>query len=74
MCEAIYGNITGARIDTALGQWVVPCDAEIDMALQFNGKMYPIHPLDVTPYGLADNKTCVGSFVPQSVSVGAGEL
>lgn len=36
--------------------------------------MYPIHPLDVAPYGLSDTTTCVGSFVPQAVAVGAGEL
>lgn len=34
ICEAIYGGIAGARLDTTLGQWVVPCDAEIDIALQ----------------------------------------
>lgn len=32
--KAIYGGVKGARFDSGLGQWVVPCDAEIDMALQ----------------------------------------
>ena len=35
ICEAIYGGITGAKYDSSLGQWTLPCDAEIDMALQF---------------------------------------
>jgi hypothetical protein len=35
ICTAIYGDVPGARFVPALGQWTVPCDAEIDMALQF---------------------------------------
>jgi saccharopepsin len=34
VCKAIYGSVQGARLDSNLGQWVVPCDAEIDVALQ----------------------------------------
>lgn len=34
VCTAIYGGVSGAQYDSDLGQWVVPCDAEIDMALQ----------------------------------------
>lgn len=34
-CNAIYGSISGAQYNSGLGQWVVPCDAEINMALQF---------------------------------------
>jgi hypothetical protein len=34
VCKAIYGGISGAKYDSSLGQWIVPCDAEIDMALQ----------------------------------------
>lgn len=33
--EAIYGGVSGAAYDSSLGQWVVPCESEIDMALQF---------------------------------------
>ncbi|TFK55700.1 acid protease [Heliocybe sulcata] len=72
--SAIYGGVDGAQYDSGLGQWVVPCSAEIDMAIQIGGQVYPIHPLDVSPYSLSDPTTCVGSFVPQSVSVGAGEF
>jgi saccharopepsin len=34
-CNAIYSGISGAQYDPSLQQWVVPCNAEIDMALQF---------------------------------------
>ncbi|KAG6861612.1 hypothetical protein C0995_014519 [Termitomyces sp. Mi166 len=74
ICDAIYGGISGAKFDSASGQWIVPCDFEIDIALQIGGQVFPVHPLDVTPSGLASNGVCVGSFVPQTVSVGAGEF
>ncbi|KDQ64498.1 hypothetical protein JAAARDRAFT_28127 [Jaapia argillacea MUCL 33604] len=74
VCQAIYGSVPGAQFDTSLGQWVVPCSAEIDIAIQIGGQIYPIHPLDMTPPGLADPTTCVGSFVPSSVAVGAGQF
>lgn len=74
MCEAIYGGISDAQYDSTLGQWVVPCDVEIDMALQIDNQIFPIHPLDVTPNSVGDTTTCVGSFIPQSVSVGAGQF
>ncbi|KII95204.1 hypothetical protein PLICRDRAFT_48168 [Plicaturopsis crispa FD-325 SS-3] len=74
ICDAIYGGISGARYDSGLGQWVVPCDAEIDMALQFNGQVYPLHPLDVSPVSTTDPSTCIGTFVPQAVTVGKGEF
>jgi len=34
ICNAIYGGVQGAHYDADQGQWIVPCDAEIDMALQ----------------------------------------
>ncbi|KAG1820188.1 aspartic peptidase domain-containing protein [Suillus subaureus] len=74
VCQAIYGGISGAQYNSVLGQWTVPCNAEIDMALQFDNQIFPIHPLDVSPTSLSDPSTCVGSFVPQSVSVGAGQF
>jgi len=46
----------------------VPCSAEIDMALQIGGQVFPLHPLDVTP--ASDNTTCLGSFIPQAVGDG----
>lgn len=74
VCQAIYGGVSGAQYNSGLGQWTVPCDAEIDMALQFDNQIFPINPLDVSPTSLSDPSTCVGSFVPQSVSVGAGQF
>lgn len=91
VCNAIYGGVSGAKYDSSLGQWVVPCDAEIDMALQIklvhvvsfrhiltqymhSNEVYPLHPLDVSPTSLIDSSTCVGSFLPQAVSVGQNEL
>lgn len=35
VCDAIYGSIQGATYSAALGQWIIPCDAEVDVALQF---------------------------------------
>ncbi|KDQ28961.1 hypothetical protein PLEOSDRAFT_1112018 [Pleurotus ostreatus PC15] len=74
ICDEIYANVPGAKYDPSMGQWVVPCSAEISIALQINGQVFPIHPLDVTPAGLVDPSQCVGSFVPQTVSVGSGEF
>ncbi|KAG6919436.1 hypothetical protein DXG01_006319 [Tephrocybe rancida] len=34
ICDKIYGGIFGASFDSKSGQWNVPCDYEIDMALQ----------------------------------------
>jgi hypothetical protein len=39
--EKIYGNITGASLDTAAGYWRVPCDQEVNMAIQL-GFVSPI--------------------------------
>lgn len=33
--DAIYSNATGAKFNTQLNRWAVPCSYEIDMALQF---------------------------------------
>ena len=92
VAEAIYGSVPGARLDTSLTQWVVPCEAEIDMAVQIkfvkfpvifseifangddSGKVYPLHPLDVVPRAAYSPTGCVGTFVPQTVAVGRGEL
>ncbi|KAJ7095380.1 aspartic peptidase domain-containing protein [Mycena belliarum] len=74
ICDAIYSGVPGAHYSATAGQWIVPCDAEVDIALQFGGEVYPIHPLDVTPTSLTNSSLCVGSFIPQTVSVGAGEF
>ena len=35
IAQNIYGSISGASYDPNQGLWIVPCDAEVDMALQF---------------------------------------
>ncbi|KAF8076381.1 aspartic peptidase A1 [Lyophyllum atratum] len=74
ICDAIYGSIPGAKYEARIGQWIVPCDYEVNVALQIGGQVYPIHPLDVTPSGLTNNNVCVGSFVPQLVTVADGDF
>ena len=34
VCEAIYGGVPGARYDSASQLWLIPCDQEVDVALQ----------------------------------------
>jgi hypothetical protein len=34
VCEAIYGNIPEAQLDSESSLWVMPCSVEIDVALQ----------------------------------------
>lgn len=69
ICNAIYGDVAGAYFDSTIGYWRVPCSAEIDMALQIGGQVFPVHPLDVNPATLADPTVCLGSFVPQTFSI-----
>ncbi|KIM43281.1 hypothetical protein M413DRAFT_18357 [Hebeloma cylindrosporum] len=32
------------------GAWVLPCEQEVNITFKFGGKMYPIHPLDMSMY------------------------
>ncbi|KAI0278841.1 acid protease [Russula aff. rugulosa BPL654] len=68
VCEAIFGNVAGARLDPETGIWSVPCGAEIDIAVQINGQVFPLHPLDVVPKSSTDPNNCIGSFIPQDIS------
>ncbi|KAH9482643.1 putative aspartic-type endopeptidase CTSD [Psilocybe cubensis] len=70
ICDAIYGNVAGAAFDPAIGYWRVPCSAEINMAFQVGGQVFPIHPLDVNPANAVDPTVCLGSFIPQSFDIG----
>ncbi|KAH9947244.1 aspartic peptidase domain-containing protein [Amylocystis lapponica] len=72
--DHIYGSIAGASYSAALGQWIVPCSSEVDIALQFGNDVYPINPLDVTPTSLSNASVCTGSFYNESMSVGGGEF
>ncbi|KAE9410507.1 acid protease [Gymnopus androsaceus JB14] len=66
VCEIIYSGISGAQYSSALGQWVLPCDAEINMALQFGDQVMPLHPLDINIQNPSDTSQCLGTFVPSS--------
>ncbi|KAI6113683.1 aspartic peptidase domain-containing protein [Pisolithus croceorrhizus] len=67
VCTAIYGGVA------CIGQWVVPCDAEIDMALQIDNQIYPLNPLDITPTTPGDNSTCC-RILPSPNGVGCDWL
>jgi len=69
VADALYSNIPGATFDSSSGFWNLPCDAEVDMALQIGGQVLPLHPLDVNPTMAADPSQCIGSFVPQSIPI-----
>jgi hypothetical protein len=66
--NAIYGNTPGAQLDSQTGLWSLPCNVEIDAAIQINGQVFPIHPLDLVPKSTSDPGTCVGSFVSMDIS------
>ena len=34
VCEAIYGGVPGARYDSTTQLWLIPCNQEVDVALQ----------------------------------------
>jgi len=74
IAQNIYGNVPGAQFSSALQQWVVPCTAEIDMAIQIAGQVYPLHPLDVVVPSFNTPGQCLGSFIPQPVSVNGGQF
>jgi saccharopepsin len=75
-CKNLYSAVPGATFSSTLGQWVVPCNQEVNLGLSIGGRRFPIHPLDVISPSLTgtNNSTCYGTFIPQSFSVGAGEF
>ncbi|KAF8272058.1 aspartic peptidase domain-containing protein [Lactarius quietus] len=66
--KAIYGSIPGAQLNSQTDLWDVPCNVEIDAAIQINGQVFPIHPLDLVPKSTTDPGTCVGSIVSEDVA------
>ena len=56
------------------GQYELMLEAHLFLTIILSGQVYPLHPLDVVPTSVSDVKSCVGSFIPQSISVGGGEL
>ncbi|KAH9480602.1 Saccharopepsin [Psilocybe cubensis] len=77
IAEAIYGKFVGSKF-TQLpglgGVWVLPCEQEVNITFSFGGKLYPIHPLDMSfepsVVNLTDFQTtsgergCIGTFQP----------
>lgn len=45
VASAIYGGISGAQYSDTLQQWIVPCDSEIDMAIQIECASYERFPI-----------------------------
>jgi len=68
VCHAIYGDIPGAQLDPESKLWLIPCNTEIDAAVQIDGQVFPLHPLDTVPVSAANPGGCVGSFVSQDIS------
>ncbi|KZT71610.1 acid protease [Daedalea quercina L-15889] len=64
IARTIYGQVSGTSFDEDLGQWIVPCDAEVDIALQFGESVYPVNPLDITPKDSSDSSRCAGTIIP----------
>jgi hypothetical protein len=65
--NAIYSSVPGASLESVegLGQiWLVPCDAEINIAFKIGGQTYPVHPLDTNSDDALtspDGQTCLGA-------------
>jgi hypothetical protein len=65
--SAIYSGIPGASLQSVEGLgpiWLIPCDAEINIAFKFGGQTYPIHPLDTNSDDALtnpDGRVCLGA-------------
>jgi hypothetical protein len=65
--NAIYSGVPGASLQFVDGLgliWLIPCDAEIDIAFKIGGQTYPVHPLDTNSDDALvnpDGQTCVGA-------------
>jgi hypothetical protein len=59
----LYSNVSGARLEhvTPYGDvWTLPCNAELNMTMQFGSVHIPIHPLD-TNFDAGLKHKCVGA-------------
>ncbi|GJJ07160.1 hypothetical protein Clacol_001360 [Clathrus columnatus] len=68
--NSIYGSVPGAAFSPELGTWILPCNAEVDVSLGINGRVFLLHPLDASIPTLSDNTTCQGSWIPTSFGGG----
>ncbi|KZT12774.1 acid protease [Laetiporus sulphureus 93-53] len=73
IANTIFGNISNAKYDDSLGQWALPCDSEVDIALQFGEDIYPIDPLDITVKTSSDSSQCLATILPDD-DIGGGEF
>ena len=69
MADAIYGRVPGAVYNTQNEWWLVPCGQYINIAINFGGVSYPVHPLDTVDDNFSQidgsgKKVCIGSFQP----------
>lgn len=46
VCQAIYGGIPGAQYDSSAQLWLIPCDQEVDVALQIKWVRDYLHQTD----------------------------
>jgi hypothetical protein len=51
------------------------CDMPLALSFTFNGKQYPVHPLDMSDYSSADpsHKTCLG-LIQYATGLTAGDV
>jgi len=71
---AIYGSIPDATFSQTLNKWIVPCDAEVDVSIVIGGRQFDIHPLDTVQPTDSGSTTCVGGWLPQSLTVGKSDF
>ncbi|GLB38617.1 putative peptidase A1 family protein [Lyophyllum shimeji] len=84
VASAIYSRFAGAQLVNvaSVGKiWVLSCHQEVNITFKFNGRPYPIHPLDATLdpktiglSGVTDvtgRPMCIGTFQPFSYNRGS---
>ncbi|KAF8798904.1 acid protease [Phlegmacium glaucopus] len=67
--DAIYGRVQGAQFDSDNQWWTVPCQQYLNVSVNFGGRNYPIHPLDLVDDNLnltdsTGKKVCLGAYQP----------
>lgn len=77
VADAIYGVVEGAEYDTSNGWWVIPCQQELNVSVNFGGINYPVHPLDISSSDFGGkfsngSVACVGTFQPISTAFSLG--
>jgi hypothetical protein len=78
LMEIVGSQWTSMRapfIDNAFRADYLRCDIPLSLALTFNGKQFPVHPLDMSDYTSTDpsHKTCLG-LIQYASGLTAGDL